>query len=536
MNLKFPDNQPAWTTQVNGQWDTGWNFIYHSGNDAGAILFWARLPILLLALAFGVALYVIIKRRWGVAVALVTLFFYCLSPNFIAHSTFVTTDLGASIFIFLALVAFVGFIESPSQVNLGLLSLALAAAQLTKFSSFLLYPFLAVLALKYAWILKRPNTVVERLMVYLGGLTLASALSAVWIWVVYSLQIADMPLAVQDRLIEGSLTAPKVHFVADWLIGLNHLPLMRPAVQYLLGLIMVVGRVIGGNITYFNGQVRAEAGFAWYFPELFSLKTQVALLLLMLAAIAYAIWRGTRNSPSRWPLLLSAHMRTHVMEWTLGAFAAFYFAVAVLGSLNLGIRHILPIYIPIFVIVAVFSVKHLRNLRGDRWAKAGLSIFAVLMLWYGGSTVAAYPNYLSYFNELIGGPTNADKYFSDSSVDWGQDLKRLKTYVSDHHEIKHIAVDYFGGGVPEYYFCQAKYDDNGAAIQSADGYDCSHSVFEAWHTQNGMYSGQYIAVSETYLENDRYFARLNGEAGYDYLRDLKPVAKVGNSIYVFKLY
>jgi hypothetical protein len=312
-----------------------------------------------------------------------------------------------------------------------------------------------------------------------------------------------MPLPIQDHLIQGAIRDPKAHFLIDWLVNLNNYPLLRPAVQYLLGLAMVAGRVIGGNVTYFNGQVKADKGFLLYFPELFSLKTQVALLIL---------------------------------EWTLGTFAIFYFLVAVLGNLNLGIRHILPVYLPLFVLVALFSVRRLRDLRRGPWARASIGVFAALMLWYGGSTVAAFPNYLSYFNEIIGGPTNADKYFSDSSVDWGQDLKRLKTYVTNHSEIKHIAVDYFGGGVPQYYFCQPKYDDNGRPVQSADGYDCSHSVFEQWHAENGVYTGQYIAVSETFLENDRYFAVVNNQVGYGYLRALNPVAKVGNSIYVYKLY
>ena len=535
MNLKFPDMLPGWTSKVNGQWDTGWNFIYHIGNDADAIIFWARLPILLLGLAFGGVLYVMVKRKWGVAVALLTLFFYALSPNFVAHSGLVTTDLGASIFMFLALVAFAHFIEGPSRSNLVILSLALAAAQLAKFSSFLLYPFLGIAALALAWISRSPKTTVDRLKLYLGGFTVASILSMLWIWLFYAVQVFNMPVAVQDRLIEGSLKADKIRFVADILVNLNNIPLLKPMVQYILGLSMVVGRVAGGNVTFFNGQVSSQS-FVWYFPELFALKTQISLLVLMVAAVGFVCWRATRTSPTRWGKRLAAHVRGHIWEWTLGAFAGFYFLTAVLGNLNLGIRHILPVYIPLFVLLALASVKRWRELRGSKWAKPALGIFAALMVWYGGSTVAAYPNYLSYFNEIIGGGQNANKYFSDSGVDWGQDLKRLKTYVDDHHEIKHIAVDYFGGGLPAYYFCQRTYDDSGQLIATEDGYDCSHRIFEPWHSENGTYTGQYIAVSETFLENDRYYAKLYGQTGYGYLRARQPIAKIGNSIYVFKLY
>jgi hypothetical protein len=59
---------------------------------------------------------------------------------------------------------------------------------------------------------------------------------------------------------------------------------------------------------------------------------------------------------------------------------------------------------------------------------------------------------------------------------------------------------------------------------------------EEWHSQNGRYTGQYIAVSETFLENDRYYAELNHTPGYEYLRQRQPIAKIGYSIYLFKLY
>jgi hypothetical protein len=184
----------------------------------------------------------------------------------------------------------------------------------------------------------------------------------------------------------------------------------------------------------------------------------------------------------------------------------------------------------------VATVRRLRWLSTTRFRKVAGSTLGALLLWYGGSTVADHPYYLSYFNELMGGPDNSYKYFSDSSVDWGQDLKRLKIYVDKHPEIKHIAVDYFGGGVPAYYFCDRKRNPDHTIVADATGYDCSHSRFEDWHSQYGKYPGQYIAVSETFLENDRWYATLNGIEGYEYLRAMKPVAKVGYSIFIYKMY
>jgi hypothetical protein len=367
--------------------------------------------------------------------------------------------------------------------------------------------------------------------------------------------------------------------VGEWvghlLVNLNNIELFKPLAQYLLGLAMVFDRVASGNITYFNGEVNNQS-FHGYFPQLFLLKTQVALVLLMIIAVAFAlrhfyarrpfkhsrvshfdavqgdteerteayadvrrgstagddaVMRGVRKS---WQF--RDHFGAHVLEWTLGAFAVFYFFVSVMGNLNLGIRHILPIYIPIFILVAIVTVRRIRLVHEHVWRRWVTAAVALLLVWYGGSTVASHPHYLAYFNELIGGPGNAYQYFTDSSVDWGQDLRRLKSYVGEHPEIRHVAVDYFGGAVPEYYFCQRTLDGQGQIVAAASGYDCSASVFEPWHTQYGEYKGQYIAVSETYLENDRWYSRLNGLSGYGYLRAREPVAKIGYSIYLYKLY
>jgi len=48
LNPTYPTSNPAWTTELNGQWDMGTAFLYQSGNDANAIIQTARiLPILL---------------------------------------------------------------------------------------------------------------------------------------------------------------------------------------------------------------------------------------------------------------------------------------------------------------------------------------------------------------------------------------------------------------------------------------------------------------------------------------------------------
>jgi hypothetical protein len=533
MNLKFPTDLPAWTTDVNGQWEVGWSFLYHLGNNATRILFWSRLPILLLAIGFGAFFYRFLLRRYGIAVGLLGLFFYTFSPNILAHAHYVTTDMGAAIFMFGALVTCARFMTKPTGANLLLFSLGLAGAQVSKFSAVVLYPFLGLFVLMGALAKDRPTDWKLRVRGYLGGFLLASALSIFWIWLAYIPETWHMPIAVQQNLINGAL--PTQPHTAAILAPLAAVPGLKPLVQFVLGIAMVFSRVHGGNVTYFLGQIN-DASFRGYFPVLFALKTQIAFLVLMLVVGVARVWTVLQRHGRMSHHVVAGWLDRHWLEVTLGVFAVFYFLLAVFGNLDLGIRHILPVYLPLFVLVPLGMTWLWRNYlvrwRQAPWIRIGV---AGLLVWYGAATLWVYPNFLAYFNEFIGGPANSGSYFSDSSVDWGQDLLRFDDYVKAHPEIDTVALDYFGGADPRYYFCGRLFHPDGSLIADSSGYDCSHSRVQFWHAQLGAYSGQYLAVSETYLENDRFFSAQRGDQGYAYLYNKKPIAKIGYSIYLFKL-
>jgi hypothetical protein len=518
MHLNFPAGpKDAWTTAANAEWDTGWQFLYASGNNAGALLFWARLPILILAVAFGGFLYLWARRRFGTGTALLSLFFYTLSPNILANSNLVTTDLGAAIFIFVALITFVRYIERPNRFNLLLLALSLTVAELTKFSAVILYPFLLFITfyITFAW-----HKVGQRqrwLKAYSGGLILASLISLILVWLYYIPLTINTPASVQQRLIANALTYGPGHGIGQFMTGFSTYPMLKPLVQYVLGLTMVLARVAGGNTTYFMGQVTNQS-FHAYFPVLFTLKTQLSFLIIGSAGIIWAAVRVIKRRPLAIGHHLASYSRRHFVETVLGLFAIFYFTAAVLGNLNLGLRHILPIYIPLFVLASLAIVRYSWRLKRTSARVWYSVILALLLAWYAAATVWISPSFLAYFNELIGGPGNANAYFSDSSLDWGQDLTRLETYMVVHN-IDTAAVDYFGGAQLSYYFPPG----------------LKPSVV-GWHAQDKPYSGQYIAVSETYLENDIYYSKKDGYAGYIYLRGRKPIAKIGYSIYLYKLY
>lgn len=529
LNPRFPDDIGAWTKDVNGQWESGWHFLYHDGNNADAILFWARLPILMTAIAFGIVLYVISRRLLGTLGGLVVLTLYAFEPNIIAHARFVTTDLGAAATFFMAIVGFYYWLRRPTWKRLLLATFLFALAQVTKFSAILLAPFFIGLII-WALLTKQNGKKWQELWkTYVIGYILLGVGSLILIWLFYIPHVLFMSKETQDVLIRGSLVNDMQKPLVSLLTAMNGNVITRALAQYFLGLFMVFTRVAGGNTTYFLGEVTNQS-FKWYFPVTYAIKTPLPVLIAILGGIAAGIWglakTGFRGVFTRF----SAYSRRHGLEVVGLAFIAFYSCISITGNLNLGIRHLMPIIPFVCFVIGSVATRLVRRVH-QTW----FSIIAGgLLVVYALSTVLAYPNFVSYFNPLIGGGGNASKYVSDSSVDWGQDLKRLQTYINEHPEMGVVNVDYFGGADVRYYFCNRTFDANGDLIRSAKGYDCTGSRIKEWHANYGLPHG-YLALSETYLANDRWGAKLRGDRGYVDLYSMEPIAKVGNSIYIYKL-
>ena len=67
----------------------------------------------------------------------------------------------------------------------------------------------------------------------------------------------------------------------------------------------------------------------------------------------------------------------------------------------------------------------------------------------------ARPDYLAYFNELVGGSKNGSRHLVDSSLDWGQELPGVKAWIDAHARPNEpVFISYFGTGEPDYYGLQ----------------------------------------------------------------------------------
>ncbi len=263
---------------------------------------------------------------------------------------------------------------------------------------------------------------------------------------------------------------------------------------YLYGL-SVVSRKIK-RTAFLMGEISSE-GWWYYFVVTFFLKTPLPLLLLLGLAVASArrVWKGRRLEALF--LLLPPLV---------------YFALASAGRSDIGHRYILPVYPFLFVLVGALVPWVIQQ---KAYVKGSV---AVLAAWYLFESVSIFPHYLAYFNELAGGPDRGYKYLVDSNLDWGQDLKGLKRYM-DAQGIPRVWLSYFGTASPDYY---------GIAYN----YLPSYVVFERNAKKEPT---AFVAISATNLQGVYLGALGVGADFFEGFRDRQPIAKIGYSIFVYRL-
>ena len=137
LDLRYPENPSE------NEWVFGREFLFRQ--DAQRILFWGRIPALLLSLGMASLVAVWATHLWGSVGGLLALFLYAFDPTITAHSQLVTTDVGVACFSLLYLWSLRSYLRNPTWKALLLSGAALGLALGAKFSAVVLVPISLVL-------------------------------------------------------------------------------------------------------------------------------------------------------------------------------------------------------------------------------------------------------------------------------------------------------------------------------------------------------------------------------------------------------
>jgi len=437
----------------------------------------ARWGNLLLFLVGIISVCVWAQRLFGRGTALLAMALFASLPPILGHAGLATTDMAVAATLPLAVILLDRWLDRPTLQRGAVLGLGLGLGLLSKFSFVLFFPLAAAVLILVRWLQRRRGTFA------IGRKSAAVALVVAFlvVWAGYRFSFDTISHAHPQGADGMREMTPKfARPAAAWFAA--KVPV--PAPLFIIGVAMVKTHDKVGHTAYLLGHVR-QFGWWYYFPVVFFYKTPLPFLILCawgLGLLLYRAWRWRDYSGVEVALIPIALM-----------------LAVMTSSINIGIRHILPVYPPLAIVAAWGSMQIWRR-RSDLFGKI---VLAGLLLWLFVGVGVAHPDYLPWFNEAAG--EHPERIAVDSNLDWGQDVLRLVRTVRTQN-IDHFWILYFGNA------------DLGRHHLPAEG-------IEPWMERPGWY-----VVSETVLHIDPQARK----GAYNWLvRNYQPVARIGRSMLLY---
>jgi hypothetical protein len=552
---KFPDlDQLYW--RKSDAWVMGHEFFYETGEDHFPRLMAARAMTALFSVAAGLLVFCWSRRLFGTPGAFVSLIFFAFSPTFLAHGGYATSDVCIALFMLASIGAYWRHLNTPGLAPFAVSSLLFGLACVAKFSAVFLLPMMAVCALVY--VAARRGEAGAIALSALGHAAVAFAV----IWAFYGFRYSafNPALPAADQFIESwpvmyastGRVGQLIHFLAD-----RHV--LPEAFLYGAAYVAQTSQERGA---FLNGEY-SVTGWRTFFLWAFAYKSTVPFIL----ASAWAAWIAIRTRLRR-ASDLAGRLEELLPLTPLIALFLVYWAISISSHLNIGERHLMPVYPVLFILCGALGRWFTRPLGWRALAAAGL------VAWHVAESQSIYPSYLAYFNQLAGGPANGHQHLVDSSLDWGQDLPGLKGWL-DRNAARgeDVYLAYFGTGEPRYYGLKVKrlayingFHEDEPYIALGPGIYCvSASMLEqVYSTVRGPWTHElekeyqflraYEPAFKIYESDpsarpqlDRELPPEKWKASRDrflhlrfarlcyYLRVRKPDAEVGYSIFIYRL-
>lgn len=479
----------------------GRDFLF--GNDANTILFRVRIATSVITILLALLVFLAAQEMFGTGAGVIALSLIAFDPTLLAHSGLMTTDAGGACFMFASIYAFYRYAKSPSNIRLLLVGLAVGLALASKHSSVLLFPMLLLLSVaEVIWPhssrrAESSSNLRTRSLRFAAALAAIVLLSIGILWASYGFRYSARVDGLQlNPAIGAQFARVPSHFEGSVLAEIARMHLLPESYLYGFAHVLIQSKAF---TSFLLGTIYPHPVW-FYFPVAIVIKSTLTFLILF----TITVWA-----------IATGRLRARREILYMAAPAAIYMAFAMAGGMNIGIRHVLPIYIFLSGLIAGAAWKLIQ--RDRRWLYA----VAALLAFQAISVIHAFPAYVSYANEAAGGPSAVHTLLSDSSSDWGQQLKAVKRYT-DEHSIRNCWFAYFGQGVADfsYYGIPCK------PLITADSlyFDGPHDVPPAI---NGP-----VFMSAGVLSGFEFGpGALNA---YEQFKQLKPAAVIDYSVFVYE--
>jgi Dolichyl-phosphate-mannose-protein mannosyltransferase len=430
------------------------------GLDGIAFIEKTRAMFLIVGVTLGICIAYWSWQLGGGAAAIAATAFFAFDPSFLAHSPLIKNDVAMSLamLIFMFFAWRIGKRATPAtSIMLGL-SMGMGLA--IKFTGVLLPVMLfVVLAIRIVlpdpWPVLRSSLAARGQKIIAAACVMAMTIAIAWIviWASYRFRYAsvaqghpiDTPSILriiaehQFELKMGRLP------VGDEAQGLEQTAFVRAALfvdrHHLLpqawtnGLLLTYGLSIVRD-AYLLGTIY-DNGRWYYFPLVMLFKMPLATLAAMLLGFVAAITLAANGKLfDRGHLWISICLLTPILIYGLSA---------IQSKLNIGIRHLLPIFPFIFILLGV-GASALKRARPRLFNAVAI----ILGLGLAIETLSACPDFIPFFNVAAGGARGGIRLLGDSNLDWGQDLPELYVWQQNHPDVP-LYLLYFGRLTPKFY-------------------------------------------------------------------------------------
>ena len=380
-----------------------------------SIFFWARVPMVVLTLLIGALVFTFTRDLFNVRAAVLAVALFSLEPTVLGHGR-VVKDIHVAFVYLLFFFALYRYGLKPSLRRALWLGFACGLGLVAKYSMVILVPLLMV---AFCFFVLRPPSGTGRRQILVHFLiavfSMLLLLNATYFFRREPLIAAD--IAALERNDPASS--------ATLLSALKHSSIFVPP-YFVYGVYRTYVHNDVGHSAFLLGDYR-DRGWWYYFPVAFALKTTIPFLMIALVSLVWAAFGAIRREVRVLILLVPAGI---------------YGLMAMSAGINIGIRHLLPVFPFLFILGGAFLDRLLR-VRKHR----GLAVTLVVVAIAGCTVeaVRAYPNYIVYMNQFASGRPGW-QYLSDSNVEWGDDTGALAQYLKERGETR-VRAALLGGQV-----------------------------------------------------------------------------------------
>ena len=338
----------------------------------------ARLGILPFFWIASIVVFLWAKRYFGYATAFLAVLLFTFLPPVLAHSGLATTDMALAAMFAAAYLAMLIWLRSPTRFHSFLFGVALGLAVLSRFSSLVFLPGSALVSLAFYVAVSRPRLagLMNAAKRTIPSVVLVLVIAFLVVWAAYRFSIGPAPF------VEFSVPAPELFSGIKQVWDHNQL----------------------GHSAYLLG-MHNQFGWWYYFPVVLAVKTPLPFLVLTVLGVVICVKRRSEGNGAYWLPV---------------AFAAGVLLAAMPSRINIGVRHVLPVYIA-FSIIAAVGASWLWEAHEN--SKRRRYLLGALLAWLCATSALSHPDYLAYFNAIA--MRQPERIIVDSDLDWGQDLKRL---------------------------------------------------------------------------------------------------------------